>query len=653
MIKEAKLEINGPEKGIVFFVGTPIGNKEDITLRALRTLEFADVIVCEEEKIGATLLRNYNISKNLITMNEHNESESSEEIISLVNNGQNVAVVSDAGLPLLADPGNTLLKRIKSQSIKFVIIPGVSSVTSGLLASGYDNGHFEFVGFLPRKTQERRESAIALSNIPHTVVLLETPYRMRSLLNALSEIMPNRIAAICLNMTMPQEIVVSGTLLELQEKFSEKKIRAEFVLVLAPIDLKNDVRFIEKVSYEFSNEVVTPEEIYDEVTQDSTFDNVKAVLSPEDENQNEVNLYSVEQLDLTNNDVFVDKKSNEKEKLFGNRRSFETNFDDENINQSVNKPFRSNDRKEFGNPNTSRGTSSQHRNEGRPLRDDSRGGFGDRPRRDDSRSGFGDRPRRDDSRGGFGDRPRRDDSRGGFGDRPRRDDSRGGFGDRPRSSDSRGGFGDRPRSSDSRGGFGDRPRRDDSRGGFGGDRPRSSDSRGGFGGDRTRSSDSRGGFGGDRTRSSDSRGGFGDRPRRDDSRGGFGDRPRSSDSRGGFGGDRPRSSDSRGGFGGDRSRSSDSRGGFGGDRPRSSDSRGGFGGDRPRISDSRGGFGGNSIRGSYGKKKEDDGYNKSFFAKKKEPVDRKPLTSFSSDRDGDFNSLNEKPIRRSAPRKKF
>ncbi|HVZ41199.1 MAG TPA: 16S rRNA (cytidine(1402)-2'-O)-methyltransferase, partial [Candidatus Kapabacteria bacterium] len=228
--------------GHISLVGVPIGNRDDMTMRGLKTLQRADVVVCEEYKVGARLLRNYNITQRLLAMNEHNEEDASNEIIELLRAGKEVAVISDAGLPLLADPGHILMRKLQALNVQPKIVPGVSSVMTGLMASGFGMEQFEFVGFLPRKPEERRNAAQELAAHHATVVILETPYRLRSLLAALSDAMPSRRAAIAINLTTAYEAIVRGTLAELFGKFSDKRFKGEFVLVLDAWNPKEAIR---------------------------------------------------------------------------------------------------------------------------------------------------------------------------------------------------------------------------------------------------------------------------------------------------------------------------------------------------------------------------------------------------------------------------
>jgi 16S rRNA (cytidine1402-2'-O)-methyltransferase len=423
--------------GALYLVGTPIGNSDDITIRARRTLEFADLVVCEEYKVGARLLRNYNISKKLVEMNEHNEGEASAEIVEMVRAGKKIAVISDAGLPLLADPGTALMRRAYAAGIEPKVIPGVSSVMTALMVSGFSMERFEFVGFLPRKTEERKSAAAELASHTGTVAILETPYRLRSLLAALAEAMPDRRGAIAFNLTMSSEAVIRGTLAALEERMGTRRLKGEFVLVL---DRYN------AAAQRTAQAARAPRDRYEDEGHDERSAPRRTFRTPSAPRGSGDGGHS----------PFRRTGPSQSERPSGFRR---------NDNARGGDRPRSNDRRE------ERGRGSFDR-----RRDDSgRGGFGGR--RDESRGGgFG--GRRDDSgRGGFG--GRRDDSRGGgFGGR--RDDAGGNRG--VRRDDSRGGgFGGRR--DDTRGGGGFGGRRDDARGGgFGGRRDDAG--RGGFGGRR-------------------------------------------------------------------------------------------------------------------------------------------------------------------------
>jgi 16S rRNA (cytidine1402-2'-O)-methyltransferase len=218
------------EAGTLYIVGTPIGNLDDITVRALRVLKSCSVVFCEEFKVGARLLRAHRIDKPLETLNEHNEVEATERVLQYLRQGKDVAVISDAGMPAIADPGLLLIRRVLQEGLPLVVVPGPSSILTALVRSGFATDQFLFAGLLSRKPEERRRQLQALAEEPRTVVLLETPYRLRQLLADAAAIMPQRRAYIGCNLTLPYETHHYGTFAELWERFRQTRFRGEFVL---------------------------------------------------------------------------------------------------------------------------------------------------------------------------------------------------------------------------------------------------------------------------------------------------------------------------------------------------------------------------------------------------------------------------------------
>lgn len=231
-----EIESEIPEKkkgGILYIVSTPIGHKSDITLRALRVLESCDLVVCEEFRVGAALLKKYNINRPLDNLNEQNESHKYPEIIDLIKEGKKIALVSDCGTPIFADPGKKLLDAALRHKLEIKVIPGVTSIMAALVRSGFDIESFYFAGFMSRTSSERLEEFEDLSHRNETICLLETPYRLLPLLKDASEIMPDRQAYIAFNLTTDQETHHYGTFKELYDKFEGKRIREEFVVCFA------------------------------------------------------------------------------------------------------------------------------------------------------------------------------------------------------------------------------------------------------------------------------------------------------------------------------------------------------------------------------------------------------------------------------------
>jgi len=216
--------------GKLYIVSTPIGNKDDFTIRGMNSLKRCDFIICEEMKIGARTLKLMNLSKELIPLNEHNEVEATEEILERIKKGEKACLISDDGTPLIADPGNHFIKEALRKEIDIEVVPGVTSIITALVRSGLPTDQFLFAGFVGRKTEDKFQDVRDLSREKRTVVLLETPYRLAPTLEVLAKIMPNRKAYIGMNLTHPYETHHYGTFEELYAKLSALEIKAEFVI---------------------------------------------------------------------------------------------------------------------------------------------------------------------------------------------------------------------------------------------------------------------------------------------------------------------------------------------------------------------------------------------------------------------------------------
>ena len=217
-------------KGKLYIVSTPIGNKDDITLRAINMIKKSDFVICEEMKMGAITLKNINAVKDLVSLNEHNEAEVAQEIIDRLVKGEKAALISDAGTPLIADPGSRLMKIALRSDIEIEVIPGVTSILTAIVRSGFPTDEFVFAGFVSRKTEEKIQQLKRLSKEQRTVILLETPYRLVQILESCKEVMPDRKAYIGMNLTLKYETHHYGTFQELYDKFKEHNMKSEFVI---------------------------------------------------------------------------------------------------------------------------------------------------------------------------------------------------------------------------------------------------------------------------------------------------------------------------------------------------------------------------------------------------------------------------------------
>ena len=217
----------------LYIVSTPIGNSEDITLRALNTLKQVDFIICEEFKEAKRLLSQYQIDKELVSLNEHNEDEASHEILTKLKKGGSAALISDCGTPLFSDPGTQLVQLCIANKIDVIPIPGASSLMSALVGSGFKPDRFYFAGWISPKTELRRTELLRLKNIKELIVLMETPYRLKTILSDISKTFSaSAQIVIAFDLTLPTEIFFRGTAAEILKIVEGNKIKGEFVLII-------------------------------------------------------------------------------------------------------------------------------------------------------------------------------------------------------------------------------------------------------------------------------------------------------------------------------------------------------------------------------------------------------------------------------------
>ena len=218
--------------GTLYIVATPIGNLEDITLRALRILEReVSVIAAEDTRRTRKLLNHYGIRTRTTSLHEHNESTKTATLLRRLAAGESVALVSDAGTPLLSDPGARLVSSALSDRIQVQPIPGPSALIAALVMSGFATGPFAFVGFPPSRSNARKKWASALATEHRAIVLFESPHRIKATLRDLADVFPNREAAVCREITKIHENLVRGPISELADQISET--RGEFTVVIA------------------------------------------------------------------------------------------------------------------------------------------------------------------------------------------------------------------------------------------------------------------------------------------------------------------------------------------------------------------------------------------------------------------------------------
>ncbi len=218
--------------GTLYLVATPIGNVEDITLRALRTLRECDVIAAEDTRRTGQLLRRFDISKPLLSYFQFNEARRSEEIIERLRRGERVALVTDAGSPGISDPGERVVKAALLAGLRVESVPGPCALVAALTASGLPTGEFHFAGFLPHKSGQRRNKLVELKSVSGTLVLYESPYRIEKLLAELNELFPNSSVVLARELTKKFQEFLRGKPAELWALARKRSLKGEFVVLI-------------------------------------------------------------------------------------------------------------------------------------------------------------------------------------------------------------------------------------------------------------------------------------------------------------------------------------------------------------------------------------------------------------------------------------
>ena len=231
-------------KGKLYIVGTPIGNLGDITLRAIETLKKCDLILAEDTRQTLKLLNHFEIKKSMISYHRHNEDDKIKTVVEFLDEGKNLALVSDAGMPIISDPGQNLVKHLIEKNYELEIIPGVTAFTTAIVGSGLDSTRFTFEGFLSINKKQRNKRLEKLKYEERTMIFYEAPHKILATIKDMYEVFGNRNICISRELTKLHEEYIHTTLKDAIEIIEEKGIKGEIVLIIEGVDLeergKND-----------------------------------------------------------------------------------------------------------------------------------------------------------------------------------------------------------------------------------------------------------------------------------------------------------------------------------------------------------------------------------------------------------------------------
>ena len=219
-------------KGSLYLIPTPIGNLEDMSFRAVRMLKEADMIAAEDTRNTKKLCNHFEITTPIVSYHEHNKESSGQKILQQIREGKVIALVSDAGMPTIADPGYELVIEAVEQGIAVIPLPGANAALTALIASGLPTHPFYFYGFLNRQKKEKKKELLFLKNIPGTIILYESPHRLKESLLLILDILGNRRITLCRELTKLYEEFIRGTVEEAIDWSNTEEIRGEFCLII-------------------------------------------------------------------------------------------------------------------------------------------------------------------------------------------------------------------------------------------------------------------------------------------------------------------------------------------------------------------------------------------------------------------------------------
>ena len=246
-----------PENGILYLVGTPIGNLNDMSQRALNILKNVSLVACEDTRQTKKIMNKFNISNKLISFNKHNSLIKIPNLIKDLKEGKSIAIVSDAGMPGICDPGEDIAKSVRSQGIDIICIPGACAAITALVSSGLPSSSFVFEGFLPRKQSERDKILLEISKNIKTTIIYESPKRLKKLLKELFDFCGgNREIMVARELTKKFEEHIGSNINEVSESFKDKEVIGEITIVIKGINKKKDFNLDKLIIKKDLNELI-------------------------------------------------------------------------------------------------------------------------------------------------------------------------------------------------------------------------------------------------------------------------------------------------------------------------------------------------------------------------------------------------------------
>lgn len=220
------------DKGKLYLIPTPIGNLKDISQRAIETLEIVDLLLCEDTRHSQKLLNHFNIKKKLVSYHEHNEMSRSENVIEWLNRGLNIGLITDAGMPGISDPGTVVVDLVHKSNLEVIAIPGANAALTVVVLSGFDSSVFQFIGFLPRQLNKKKETLITTAQYPGLTIIYESPNRLLDTLKTMGELFSDREIFIAREISKIHEEHFRGSINQAIDHFFERVVKGEIAMVL-------------------------------------------------------------------------------------------------------------------------------------------------------------------------------------------------------------------------------------------------------------------------------------------------------------------------------------------------------------------------------------------------------------------------------------